>query len=130
MLNPCTAIAEAQRTPGRAEPAGLPATPTQVSRPASVTSAVSDSWSAKILNERGLPVTPCRAGEDAPPGRPRRPANGRRLASGPWQSPRFGPPTYRLRQLALEQSHHAQYRTDCLCPVIAAGLRQIRYAAA
>jgi hypothetical protein len=42
----------------------------------------------------------------------------------------FGPPTYRLRQLALEQSHHAQYRTDRLCPVIADGLRQIRYAVA
>src|ERR1017187_2551127 len=53
-------------------------------------------------------------------------ANGRRLASGPWQSPGFGPPTCRLRQLALERSHHAQYRSDRLCPVVASGLRQIR----
>ena len=78
----------------------------------------------------GLSVTPCRAGADAPPGRPRRPASGRRLASGPWQSPGFGPPACRLRQSAPERSHHAQYRTDRLCPVIAGGLRQIRYAAA
>jgi len=53
-------------------------------------------------------------------------ANGRRLASGPWQSSGFGPPTCRLRQLALERSHHAQYRSDRLCPVVAGGLRQIR----
>jgi len=108
---------------------GSPAALAQVSRPASVTCAVSDRWSAKILNERGLSVTPCRAGEDAPlagpAGQPGT-VNGRRLASGPWQSPSFGPPTYRLRQLALERSHHAQYRSDRLCPVVAGGLRQIR----
>ncbi len=32
----------------------------------------------------------------------------------------------RLRQLALERSHHARYRSDRLCPVAAGGLRQIR----
>jgi len=53
-------------------------------------------------------------------------ANGRRLASGPWQSPGFGPPTCRLRQLALERPHHARYRSDRLCPGVAGGLRQIR----
>ena len=52
-------------------------------------------------------------------------ANGRRLASGPWQSPGFGPPTCRLRQLALERSHYAQYRSDRLCPVVTDALRQI-----
>jgi hypothetical protein len=36
---------------------GSPAAPTQVSRPASVTCAVSDRWSAKILNERGYPCS-------------------------------------------------------------------------
>jgi len=58
-------------------------------------------------------------------GQPSR-ANGRSLASGPWQSPGFGPPTCRLRQLALERSHRAQYRSDRLCPVVAGGLRRIR----
>jgi hypothetical protein len=33
---------------------------------APLSSPVSDRWSAKILNERGLSVTPCRIGEDAP----------------------------------------------------------------
>ena len=106
----------------------LPAAPAQFSRPASVTGAVSDRWSAKNLNERGLSVTPCHAGDDAPPGRPRRPAcHGQRPSAGlgPWQSPGFGPPTCRLRQLALERSHYAQYRSDRLCPVVADGLRQI-----
>src|ERR1019366_323657 len=37
---------------------GSPAARAQVSRPASVTCAVSDKWSAKILNERGGSVTP------------------------------------------------------------------------
>jgi hypothetical protein len=77
----------------------------------------------------GLSVTPCRIGEDTPlaglAGQPGT-ANGRRLASGPRQSPGFGPPACRFRQLALERSHHAQYRTDRLCPVVAGGLRHIR----
>jgi hypothetical protein len=45
--------------------------------------------------------------------------HGHHLASGPWQSPGFGPPTSRMRQLALERSHHAQYRSDRLRPVVA-----------
>ena len=106
----------------------LSAASAQVSRPASVTCVVSDKWSAKILNQRGLSVTPCHAGEDAPPGRPRRPArHGQQPSAGlrPWQSPGFSPPTCRLRQLAHERSHYAQYRSDRLCPVVADGLRQI-----
>ena len=39
----------------------------QVSRSVSVTCAVSDRWSAKILNERGLSLMPCRIGKDAAP---------------------------------------------------------------
>jgi hypothetical protein len=55
-----------QWAPGTAETAGT-AAPRQVSRSVSVTCAVSDRRSAKILNERGLSATPCRIGEDAPP---------------------------------------------------------------
>jgi hypothetical protein len=97
--------------------------------PESVTCAVSDRWSAKILNERGAIRYALSRRERAPPGRPRRPArHGQRPPAGlrPWQPPGFGPPTCRLRQLALERSHHAQYRSDRLCPVVAGGLRQIR----
>ena len=39
-----------------------------------VTCAVSDRWFARVLNERGLSVTPYRVGEDTPRGRHRRPA--------------------------------------------------------
>jgi hypothetical protein len=79
-----------------------------------------------VLDDMGTALRDAAAGEDAPPGRPRRPArHGQRPppASGPWQSPGFGSPTCRLRQLALERSHHA--RSDRLCPA-AGGLRQIR----
>jgi hypothetical protein len=66
-----------------------------------VTWAVSDGYSARILNERRVSVTPCRIGEDAPRGRHRRPA--RRVPTaglGGRQSPGFGPPISCLRQLA------------------------------
>ena len=46
----------------------------QVSRSVPVTCAVSDGYSARILNERRVSVTPCLIGEDAPRGRHRRPA--------------------------------------------------------
>jgi hypothetical protein len=53
--------------------------------PESVTCAVSDRWSAKILNERGAIRYACRAGSARPlaglVGQPGT-ANGRRLASG------------------------------------------------
>jgi len=97
----------------------------QVSRSVPVTCAVSDGYSARILNERRVSVTPCRIGEDAPRGRHRHPARGcqrPRPAPGPRQPPGFGPPISCLRQLALEVSHRAQYR---LCPVVV-GLRQTR----
>jgi hypothetical protein len=41
----------------------------RASRSVPVTCAVSGRWSAKILNERKLSVTPCHVGENAPRGR-------------------------------------------------------------
>jgi hypothetical protein len=70
----------------------------QASRSVPVTCAVSGRWSAKILNERKLSVTPCHSGENAPRGRASSPSpagvNGCGQASGPSQSPGFGPPIY------------------------------------
>jgi hypothetical protein len=53
---------------------GYPTAQAQVNCPASATCAASDRWAAKTPNERRLSVAPSRVGEDAPRGRPRRPA--------------------------------------------------------
>jgi len=57
----------------------------QVNRSVSVTCAVSDRRSAKILNERRLSVTPCRVGQRRAPWQASSPSpagvNGRGLAS-------------------------------------------------
>ena len=102
-----------------------------------VTCAVSDGYSARILNERlgagiryalshrrgpapwqASPPRPAGAnGRGLPPAYGNRPASIRRSAACD-----SGPPICCLRQLALEVSHRAQYR---LFPVVV-GLRQTR----
>ena len=104
----------------------------QASRPVSATCAVSDRWSAKILNKRGLSVTPCRVGQRRPmAGIVAQPGRCQRLRPGlrPWQPSGYGPPISCLQPLALERSHCTQYRSGPPLPVVVADLRQIRRSA-
>ena len=90
----------------------------QVSRSVSVTCAVPDRWSAKILNERGLSLMPRRIGKDAPRGRHRRPARQVSTATA-WPAAHGSRPASVRRSAAcdsqhLRLSHRAQYRSDAL----------------
>ncbi len=70
-----------------------------------------------------LPRRRGRAPWQASPASPARPTA---AAWPPAHGSRRLRPACRPRQLALERSHHAQYRSDRLCPVVAGDLRQIR----
>ena len=83
-----------------------------------LTSPVSDRWSAKILNERGLSLMPRRIGKDAPRGRHRPPSPAGVNATA-WPAAHGSRPASVRRSAAcdsqhLRLSHRPQYRSDAL----------------
>ena len=99
-----------------------------VSRPVSATCAVSDRWSAKILNDGGAIRYALSASEDVPRGKPRRPARQVSTAA-PWPPPMA---VARLRSanllLATVSTRGTSPRAIPLRPLLPGGLglRQIR----